>query len=268
MAISEPQHRWTAGLIIVLLVLTLVLGVVLFAQLVRQIIISQSAQTPVPVIEPAATATPEPTATATLQPSPTVSPSPTATPSATSPPTVAPSATPTWTPEPCHEGLQNPGFETREGWKILDTAYQAGYVGSEYVTNPVRSGQQALRLGITEGTDVFSYSSAEQTIAIPAEATAARLSFWIYPVSAARRPGDLQYVLLLDEKGTYRRLVWELTNASGWQRREFSLNAYRGQQVTVRFGVKNDGDGARTAMYVDDVSLLLCFEASPTPQPG
>ncbi len=175
--------------------------------------------------------------------------------------TPSPAASPGGTPEPCREGLQDPGFETGEGWEFPATVVQ---VGSQYVTSQVHGGQRALRLGATEGTDVFSYSSAEQSVSIPADVAAARLSFWIYPVSSDEAD-DLQYVLVLDENGDFQQLMWELTNASGWQRREVSLDAYRGQRVTVRFGVKNDGDGARTAMYVDDVSLALCAGATPTP---
>jgi len=127
------------------------------------------------------------------------------------------------------------------------------------VQAPVRSGRQALRLGIVEGTDLFSYSSAEQTVTIPAHVASARLSFWIHGVTAATSR-DVQYVLLFDRPDHYRTLLWRLASDEGWQPYEFSLDEYRGREVTLRFGVRNDGDGARTAMFVDDVSLELCGE--------
>jgi len=164
--------------------------------------------------------------------------------------------------------LHDGGFETGDGWKIMDTAYSAAYVTrlSGYVSDPVRTGHGALRLGITEGSDVYSYSSAEQAVTVPAEATAVRLSFWVY-LQSTDTEGDAQYLLLIDAKGGYRSLLWELTNAPGWQRREVSLDDCRGQRVAVHFEVRNDGDGAPTGMYVDDVTLALCTEEASTPFP-
>jgi hypothetical protein len=75
----------------------------------------------------------------------------------------------------------------------------------------------------------------------------------------------MQYLLLLKEDGSYDILMWERTGATDWRRRELSLDAYRGQQATIRFGVHNDGKGGLTAMYVDDVSLTLCRGVTPTP---
>ena len=53
-----------------------------------------------------------------------------------------------------------------------------------------------------------------------------------------------------------------------WQRRldnrawtehgSFDLSAYAGQTVRLYFGVFNDGDGAATGMYVDEVTLVVC----------
>ena len=186
-------------------------------------------------------------------------------PSTSPPPT--PSPTPTARPSPtatpgCVEAIRDGGFEVGTGWTLLDTAYPAAYT-----TSPVHSGHQALRVGIAAGADVYSYSSAEQSITIPADASLARLSFWVYPQSAdqSANSNDVQYLLLLDEGGGSTSLMWEHTNATGWQQREISLDAYRGQQVTLRFGVRNDGNGATTVMYVDDVSLTYCVGAISTP---
>ena len=204
-------------------------------------------------------ATPTPTAT----PRPTLVPTPSATPTPTPTvtPLLTPCPTPTMPPKGCVEGIRDGGFETGDGWSILETSYRAGYV-----TGPVRSGSRALRLGIAEGPDVASYSSAEQAVMIPSDASAARLSFWMYRVSADQS-GDLQYLLILDEGGGYESALWELRHAPSWERREVSLDAYRGQRVVLRFGVRNDGDGARTAMYIDDVAVALCVGATPTPEP-
>ena len=38
----------------------------------------------------------------------------------------------------------------------------------------------------------------------------------------------------------------------------YNLSAYAGQTVKLYFGVVNDGDGAPTGMYVDEVTLVAC----------
>lgn len=240
-----------------LLALSLGAGLYLLVSLTMSLATSW-ANRPAPPLQPTALGpTPWPTrprvvaATVTRIPEATATPAPTATPEPTAIPVVG----------NCYEGLRNGTFEGAGGWDIPETAYVAGYVNrpAAYVSNPVHNGQRALRLGIPDGPDVFSYSAAGQEITIPENAVSARLSFWTYSVSADTT-GDGQFVLLLKPKpeGGYDTLVWELANRDTWQYREFSLDPYRGQTVIVHFEVHNDGDGALTAMYVDDVTLTIC----------
>jgi hypothetical protein len=256
---SEARGDPLATTVTVFFALTLVGGIALLGSLSYRIINSRPRPpAKVAVIVPSTTPSPAPTATtrATLEPTPTQGPSPTAT------------ITPSPAPASCQEGLSDGGFETGDAWTIVETAYSAGYVNkpAEYVTNPVRSGDRALRLGIAEGDNVFSYSAIDHPVAIPADVTAVRLSMWLLPVSGDRDE-DLQYVLLLKEGGGYDVLMWERSDEPEWQRREFSLDAYRGQEVVVHIGVRNDGERGLTCMYVDDVSLALCYGATPTPYP-
>ena len=132
---------------------------------------------------------------------------------------------------------------------------------------------------------------------IPAGAPGATLSFWWHPISAegplaaaaAAQPdlaaleqalagsaprevlaGDRQYVLVLDTGGRIlKTLLWTRSNARAWQHATFDLTPYRGLSVRLAFGAYNDGDGRRTAMYVDDVSLTACWPPplGPTPTP-
>jgi hypothetical protein len=253
MAGETRERAFTLGLG-VLLSLTLISGLGLLGRAAYGLALT----TPTP-----APGRPSPTR---VVPTPTATPSPTGTPAPS--PTVTPRPSPTATPapSPCREGLLDGGFEAGEGWQIVLTAYSAGYVNkpAEYVTNPVRSGQHAMRLGITEGRNTYSYSAVDQAVQIPADADAATLSFWYLPVSV-RSDDDVQYLLILKEGGGYDVLLWELRSAQDWQRLEFTLDAYRGKRVTLHFGVRNDGRGDMTAMYVDDVSLALCYGATPTP---
>jgi len=262
---AQPRPARPRGVLAIstFFLVTLVLGAYLLLGFALRLAAAWASR---PTPEPAATGqapTPLPTrlrvgaATATRIPGRT--PVPTATP--------APSATPV-VAAACAEGLRDGGFEAGGAWEIVNTAYTAGYVSkpAAYVTNPVHSGERALRLGITEGPDVFSYSAADQAVTIPADAVSVRLSVWMY-LTSSDRAGDGQYLLILKQGGGYDTLMWELSDAPNWQRREYSLNAYRGQRITIHFEAHNDGDGALTAMYVDDVSLTVC-RAGPAPSPS
>ena len=99
-----------------------------------------------------------------------------------------------------------------------------------------------MRTGIDGTADVYSYSSANQYVTIPAGAASATLDFWWYPISAegplaaaaAKRSelalvkqafagetpdeimaGDRQYVLILDTEGqVLKSLLWTRSNAT------------------------------------------------------
>ena len=130
----------------------------------------------------------------------------------------------------CEERLVNGGFEVDAAWRFPLTPNPAGYS-----TRVVRSGQRSGRSGIDQGSDVYSYSSASQTVTLPVGAASATLTLWWYPVSAegsletpgdapapgtaalaweAPLAGDRQYVLILDSSGSIlRTLLWTRSNA-------------------------------------------------------
>jgi len=192
-------------------------------------------------------------------PTPTAIPTLTATPISTPTPTATQTSAPT-SPTTCGELVVNGGFETDEGWILLQTAYPAHYVAS-----PRHDGERALQLGIPRASDnTYSYSSAEQVIALPAAPL--ELSFWYYPVSSDPL-GDRQYLLLLDEQGGYEVLMWIVSDAQTWTLKTLDLSAYAGRRVRLRFGVFNDGEDGVTAMYVDGVSLWACDTPAPQPTP-
>jgi hypothetical protein len=213
---------------------------------------------------------PTPTATATW----TLIPSPTATPSGTPPVTPAPtspvSPTPTQPPGQCFELISNGGFETYEGWTILDTIYDATYTDSV-----AYSGARSMRLGIEEAAgNLFSFSSVEQGVTIPGDASAARLSFWyqaLRPSSGQALPGDTGrdygYVLAQEAGGGWRILSIIGQATADWARLELDLMPFAGQTIVLRFGVRNDGQGAAMAIYMDDVSLQVCRGGAPLPTP-
>jgi len=192
---------------------------------------------------------PEPT-----RPTSTPTPRPTATP--TSPPTPTPTPMPTPTPTPaggtCVQAVQNGGFDATGGWVIPITPAQA-----RLTTAIARSGSHSLQTGITpEMPNVYSYSSAEQQISIPA-GQRATVSLW-YTIPAEGSSSDYGYLLLRADDGVWHYLGTLRGQTAGWARREVDISSHVGRTITLRVGVRNDGRDARMVMYVDDVSLEVC----------
>ncbi len=191
----------------------------------------------------------------------------------------------------CREYIQNGDFEYNFGWTL------GGGRPAAYTTAQAYSGQRSLRTGLLSGPPVFSYSEAWQRVSIPANAVSVKLRFWRYPQSGEVTLGttqripetalpdrlvngkipfsptsaDLQYVLIVRPNGSIQWLLREKSNAQEWLYAEYDLSAYRGQTITIDFGTFNDSRGGVTAMFVDAVTLEVCFEqpatATPTPTP-
>ena len=88
--------------------------------------------------------------------------------------------------------------------------------------------------------------------------------------------GDVQYVLILDpgpnpedpvDDTLIETLLWMRSDAQQWQLFNFDISKYAGTSIKVQIGTYNDGSGGVSAMYADDVSLELCDNGSPQPQP-
>ncbi|MBN1259968.1 MAG: hypothetical protein JXB35_04730, partial [Anaerolineae bacterium] len=185
----------------------------------------------------------------------------------------------------CWEYLLNGACEGDLGWELPATAIPAAYSFDE-----AHGGSRAIRLGLVEGPNVYGYSSARQRITLPNTLVTATLEVWLFPLSDAgvagfEKPapavipshrlaagpwaGDAQYVLLMDDQGAIlERLLWMLSNEGTWGKHTFDVSAYRGESIWVHFGVYNDGAGAKTGLYVDDVSMQGCgSDLSPPPVP-
>ncbi len=159
---------------------------------------------------------------------------------------------------PAESVIANGGFEYDGDWTIYETAHPARYVSS-----PVHSGARSLQTGIAElSENVYSYSSAEQTFVVPADEHVT-LAYWYL---AQIKAGDYAYVYLRPTGGWWQVLRIVRQDTPGWTRAIHSLDAYAGQQVTLRFGTFNDGQDGVSAMYVDDVRLQS-GGGTPTPTP-
>jgi hypothetical protein len=191
---------------------------------------------------------------------------------------------PTPTPGPCGNLIRNPSFESTSDWEIPLTAYPAGYS-----TSQAHSGSRSMRTGIlNSGENKYSYSDFRQAVTIPAGASVAKASFWLYTLSGEAKnlsqpeaitptgkpfdqtplSGDLQYVLILDKYQYWiDTLVWQRTDEGYWHYYEFDLVRYAGQTIYLQFGTYNDGYNGISSMFVDDVGLSDCT-ATPTPGPS
>jgi bacillopeptidase F (M6 metalloprotease family) len=67
-------------------------------------------------------------------------------------------------------------------------------------------------------------------------------------------------VLILDQNDQWvDTLIWQRRNDQAWTFHQFDLDDYASQTIKLQFGVYNNGRDGVTAMYVDDVSLEVCF---------
>lgn len=194
---------------------------------------------------------------------------------ATNTPIVAPTitATPTLTPLPtaatCINLLNNGDFELDGGWLI-----DSSPMPPQWTTSQKHGGARSIALGNPPEAGVnnsTSYSSIRQQVSIPATATTVTLHWWhLYGSTEAvvGNPGvsgDRQEVLLLTPEGGILAVVERVRRNDGaWQQATVDLTPYRGRSVYFYFNVFNDGNGASTWMYVDDIRLEVC---SPSATP-
>jgi len=160
---------------------------------------------------------------------------------------------PTTTPTPARTQLiVNAGFETDGAWEIPHTIYAAGYSFSR-----AHSGARSMRLGIASGSNIYAYSSVQQAVEIPGGVTQAALSFFYFPVTAWPDADRIYFcVLRASDDEILQSTIWT-EYEQAWHSGSFDLRAYAGQRIKVHFGVKNDGLGITTAVYLDDVELWV-----------
>jgi N-acetylmuramoyl-L-alanine amidase len=171
-------------------------------------------------------------------------------------PLIAKDFAPVAPPAPtCYDAITNGGFESGlAGWTSL-----ALNPPPAVVTQPVAGGAQSLRVGsaMTTTSLYTGFSSAQQSVSIPASALTATLEFQRYRISGDV-VNDLQYVGVFSGTSLLDYLVYEKVNDPTWIGAQFDLLEYAGQSINLRFSVKNDGAGGATGLYVDGVSVQVC----------
>lgn len=170
-------------------------------------------------------------------------------------------------PSGCTELIANGSFEQiNQVWSLPSSSNPPIYDN----TNAF-AGNFSLQLGNVGMANSVSSSRAEQTVALPANATSIILSFRYFGRTddeLALGADDRQYLDIWDA-GANQFIVrqFEARNKDRlWLGAQYSLTAYRGRTVRLSFGVDNDGLNARLAMNVDVVSLYYCT-STPTAIP-
>ena len=159
------------------------------------------------------------------------------------------------------ELVNNGGFEAAgPGWNLTVSEHEPVYE-TEIVFG---DGGQALRLGNVDQENTAGISAADQIVFLPEDVASIVLSFRYYPViDGEPDPGDLQYVDIYNAMtGQFAgRALGVQQNDARWLAATYDLTSLAGQPVRIVFAVNNDDAGGRTAMFVDNVSILACTAA-------
>jgi hypothetical protein len=168
----------------------------------------------------------------------------------------------------CINLIENGDFEiSSPSWQIQPGPQPPVYTG-EATFNGSR---QAMRLGNgpelpnSEGISEIRYLP----ILFPVDATRLILRFRYLPRFDAAAGNDLQQADLhyyaIDQLALPVLNVQE--NSSDWKLVERDLSAFRGQLISLRLRVRNDGQAGRTWLYIDNVELEYCSSDPIPPTP-
>ncbi|WP_431925411.1 M4 family metallopeptidase [Micromonospora wenchangensis] len=149
--------------------------------------------------------------------------------------------------------LGNPGFESG------NTVWSAstGVIGQNGASQPTHGGTWNAWLGGTGGTLTETLS---QSVSLPAGCSTYNFSFWLH-IDSREITNTTAYdkltVQVLNSSGTVLATLATYSNlnkATGYTQRSFSLAAYAGQSVTLKFTGTEDAS-LRTSFVVDDTAL-------------
>jgi Zn-dependent metalloprotease len=147
--------------------------------------------------------------------------------------------------------VKNPSFESG----AVNWTGTTGVITNS-TSKPARTGSYKAWL---QGNGRTSTENIGQSVAIPATATAASLSFWIR-IDTAETTSSTVYdtvkVQVVD--GTTTTTLGTLSNLNkntAYVQKTFNMTAYKGKTVTVKF-VGQEDSSLQTSFVIDDVSLV------------
>jgi bacillopeptidase F (M6 metalloprotease family) len=118
-----------------------------------------------------------------------------------------------------------------------------------------------MRLGATTGsgsTEPNGDSSAYQSVTIPANVTAATLTFWYSTSTTDTIQFDWQEARIQDSTGATLLQIFKIaSNNSAWTQQTVDLKPYAGKTIRIYFNCHGDGATDPTTLWVDDVSVKV-----------
>jgi len=149
--------------------------------------------------------------------------------------------------------LSNPGFESGSG-----TGWTASSgVISTSSSEPPRTGSYDAWL---DGYGTATTDTLSQAVTVPATCSTASMSFWLHVDTAETSTStayDTLTVQVLNSSGTVLSTLATFSNlsaATGYQQHSYSLAAYAGQAITVKF-TGTEGSKLQTSFVLDDTAL-------------
>jgi subtilisin family serine protease len=148
--------------------------------------------------------------------------------------------------------LANPGFESGSAsWTAT-----AGVIGQNAPSQPPRTGTWNAWL---DGYGTTHTDTLSQTVALPAGCSSYTLSFWLHIDSSETTTTvafDTLQVQVITGSTTTLATYSNLNEAGGYSQKSFSLAAFAGQTVTIRFRGVEDVS-LQTSFVIDDTSLTV-----------
>jgi Zn-dependent metalloprotease len=146
--------------------------------------------------------------------------------------------------------LLNPGFESG----AVNWTGTSGPITNN-TGRPARTGTWKMWLG---GNGTTSTENEAQSVAIPASATSATLSFWIRIDTAETTSStvyDTAKIQIVDGATTTTLATYSnLNKNTTYTQKSFNVTAYKGKTISVKF-LMNEDSSLQTSFVVDDTSL-------------
>jgi hypothetical protein len=149
--------------------------------------------------------------------------------------------------------LGNAGFESG----ATTWTQTSGVIGQHGTSQPARTGTWNAWMN---GYGSSRTETLSQSVSLPAGCTSYNFSFWLHIDTAETTTGtayDTLRVQVLNSSGTVLATLATYSNlnkAAGYSQKSFSLAAYKGQTVTLRFTGVEDAS-LQTSFVVDDTAL-------------
>ena len=156
--------------------------------------------------------------------------------------------------------LGNPGFENGSSnpapWKVTSTHTPVEVINNNSL-EPPHSGSWDAWL---DGWGTTTTDTLSQTVTLPTGCTTDNLSFWLH-INTAETTTTAKYdtlnVQILNSSGTVLATLHTYSNLdhnTGYAQRTFSLSAYAGQTITLKFTGKEDFE-KQTSFVIDDTAV-------------